>query len=482
MKRLYNILLICCGFVLPLCAQKVDADVLDISMLQKLRNNNLPVDTTRLDSVTPIDSVAEVYNIPTVDTLSLLAQDTISVSVENRDTVIVVYGLLDSINNEALDADAILLELVARQSQLLHAKDTIWEEYPHPLCMQLMYYPAIYPSIADTTTQDKYSIMAIRANARRYITTHHADAYVSLSDTNRLKQMVLEHLDVQRAIVKDLQEDRLDIERALRYNDSPWKYEVNLSLQITQNYATDNWYQGSVNAFAMLAGAKAKLNYKKDNLSWENMGEWRAGLSTVSGDSLRVINTTDDVFRLNSKLGYQIHKHWYVSTIADFRTNLMNNWRKNTNELATAFLTPIRFTFGVGIDYKPLKGLDINISPVTYKMVYALNDDPTQVKVGDFGIEKGKDMLNELGSSLRVDWKWRPLREIIIEANLYFFTNYKRIETELEVDIDFIINRYLSAKVMLHPRYDSTVEKDPNLKTKIQFKEFISVGFSHTFR
>ena len=100
----------------------------------------------------------------------------------------------------------------------------------------------------------------------------------------------------------------------------------------------------------------------------------------------------------------------------------------------------------------------------------------------DFGIPEGENMLNEVGSSLRIDWKWRPLREIKVETYFYFFTNYKRIETELEVNVDFIINRYMSAKVMLHPRYDSTVELLDDRKTKLQFKEVISVGFSHTFR
>lgn len=469
--------------VLPICAQTMEADVLDISMLQQLQHKQPTADTahTLTDSLAPVLSAETIYPAQT-DTLLLSLNDTIPVSVENRDTVIVLYGLQDTVTNPTLDHDAILLELVARQSQLLHAKDTIWEEYPHPLCMQLMYYPTAYPAISDTTKKEKYTIMAIRANARRYITTHHTGMYVALSDTNRLKQTMLEHLDVQRAIVKDLEEDRLDIERALRYKDSPWRYELNLSLQVTQNYATENWYQGSANAFAMLAGAKGKLDYKKNNISWENVAEWRAGVSTVSGDSLRMVNTTDDLFRINSKFGYQVLKQLYISTITEFRTNLMNNWRKNTNQLSSALLTPIRFTLGVGVDYKPVKGLDINISPAAYKMVYALNSDPAQVNVGDFGIVAGNNIVNELGSSVRIDWKWRPVREIIVEANLYFFTNYKRIEAEIEVDVDFIINRYLSAKVMLHPRYDSTVELNPNMKTKIQFKEFISVGFSHTFR
>lgn len=446
-------------------------DVMDISLLHTLVN-----DSNRVDTVAAVEPA-------TSDSLSLLFSDTVEMTIDQQDTVIVLHGLLDSLNAPTtLDEDAILLELVARQSQLLHANDTIWDEYPHPLCMHLMYVPATFPSLSDTTKYDEYTIPAIRAKARRYITTHHANFYTAISDTNRLKSMVLDHIEVQRAMVKDLEEDRMDIERAKRYQNSPWRKELNVSLQITQNYATENWYQGAANSFAMLASAKGKLSYKKDNYSWENVGEWRAGVNTVSGDSLRIVNTTDDLFRLNSKFGYQLHKQWYLSTNVEFRTNLMNNWRKNKYELASAFMTPIRFTWGVGIDYKPIKGLDVNISPGTFKMVYAMNADPALVNVTDYGIEQGKNIMSEFGSSVRVDWKWRPMREIIVETNFYFFTNYKRIETELEVDVDFVINRYLSAKLMLHPRYDSTVEISENRKTKIQFKEFISIGFSHTFR
>ena len=184
-------------------------------MLHTLQKRVINADTTLIDSLT-------------TDSLTLLLADTIVVSVENQDTIIVLSDTLEAVEDSIADADAWLLYLVARQSQLLHANDTIWEKYPHPLCMQLMYVPAAFPSLSDTTQQNPYSIPAIRAKARRYITTHHADLYVSVSDTNRLKQMVLENLEVQRAIVKDIQEDRLDIERALKYNDSPWKRELNL--------------------------------------------------------------------------------------------------------------------------------------------------------------------------------------------------------------------------------------------------------------
>jgi hypothetical protein len=137
---------------------------------------------------------------------------------------------------------------------------------------------------------------------------------------------------------------------------------------------------------------------------------------------------------------------------------------------------------GLGVDCKPIQGLTINLSPMTYKLVYALIDAPERVDVTEYGIESGLGMLNEVGSSLRVDWRWRPLREIVIDTRFYFFTNYKKVETELEIDVDFIINRYMSAKLLLHPRYDSTIEDATKKISKLQFKELISVGFAHTFR
>lgn len=392
------------------------------------------------------------------------------------------------------DSDVLLLELVAQQGRELHRDtlvmhdsvvvvcDTMWKRYPHPLCLPLMYVPELLPSLSDTMPKNPYSIAAIRRNARRYITMYHADLYTAVSDPNRLKDVEIGHGKVQRAIVRDIQEDALDAARALRDMNSPWRRQANLSLQLTQNYATENWHQGAANAFAMLWAAKAFANYNKGNLSWENNAEWRVGVSTVSGDTLRKMNTTDDIFQIYSKFGYQVHKHWYVSMFADFRTNFFPNFQKNSNHLNTTFLTPIRYNMGLGIDYKPLKGLSVNISPVTYKLTYALNTDVERIDVNELGIETGNNMLNEVGSSVRVEWKWRPLREIELETKFYFFTNYKKVETELEIDVDFYINKYMSAKLLLHPRYDGTVESTTDDKSRLQFKELISVGFAHTFR
>lgn len=394
---------------------------------------------------------------------------------------------------QTVDDDILLLELVSQQSEDLHKDtlrvgdsvmivcDTVWKKYPHPLCIPLMYVPQSFPSLDEKPSAMSYSIASIRRNALRYILANHAELYVSISDPVRLKKVDIGKTKVHRTTIKHVERE-IDANRALHNNISPWRKGAQLSLQITQNYATDNWHQGSVNAFSMLGNAKAFINYKGKYLSWENSAEWRVGVSTISGDSLRVMNTTDDRFQIYSKFGYQVHKKWYVSTFADFKTNLFPNFQKNSNKLNTTFLTPIRYTMGIGVDYKPIKGLNVNISPATYKMVYANIIDPEYVNVTDFGLETNQHILNEIGSSLRLEWKWKPIREIELETRFYFFTNYKQIEVDLEIDVDFIINRYMSAQLIVYPRYDGTIENVTNRISQIQFKELISVGFAHTFR
>ncbi len=396
---------------------------------------------------------------------------------------------------QTIDEDAMLLEIIAQQSRDLQSRDTMfvgdsaivlcdtmWKRYSHPLCIRLMYVPESFPSLLDTVSKTVMSVDKIRSEARRFLIQNHADLFVSVSDSNRLKAVEVGKLKVQRAKVKDVNNERLEAARALREVKSHWRKEANIALQMTQNYATENWQQGAVNSFSLLWSAKAFANYKKGNISWNNTAEWRLGVSTVSGDTLRKMNTTDDVFQLYSKFGYQVHKKWYVTFSADFRTNLFPSYRTNSMEFITTFLTPIRYSMGVGIDYKPIKGFSINVLPVTYKLVYANHSDPQRVNVTDYGIEAGCDILNEVGSSLRLEWLWKPLHEIELTTKFYFFTNYQQIETELVIDANFIINRYLSAKIMLHPRYDGTVERVSGEKVKLQFKELISVGFAHKFK
>ncbi len=357
----------------------------------------------------------------------------------------------------------------------------------HPLTTPLYFITPPLRSLSDTLPES-FSIYTLRQDARTYLANHHAELYVDLYDSIDYEDpTLLPTLPAQtlmletKALVYDEEESRKDRLRAIREQYSPWRKEATVMLQLTQNYVSKNWYAGGNSNFAILGIAKGNYNYdNKKNITWENSAEWRMGFNTVEGDSLRKVNTNEDIFKIYSKLGIKAFGKFSYSASVEFQTHFFNTWKENTMNIKTGPLTPIRLNLTLGLDYKPINGLSIVLSPFNYKMVYA--NDTIHVAQTTFGIEEGKTTLNEVGSSLRVEWKWKPVREIALDAKFYCYTNYKRVELDLEIACDFIINRYFSARLMLHPRYDNTVILPDDERAKIQFKELLSVGFAHKFR
>ncbi len=355
--------------------------------------------------------------------------------------------------NKTVDIDEVLLDLVSRQSQTIHANDTT-DTLTLAELMRL-----------DSLQREKAEVDSLRL----------ANAELAVQSIEKVPT-----ISIEKSWVKDEVEDRNDVLEAIRAMKSPWRREATLMAQITQNYVTDNWYQGGSSSFAALGIAKGQASYISERFTWENFGEWRIGGSTVSADSLHKMNTTDDLFRIYSKANLRIIPTLFTSVSAEIETRLFPTYKSNSMELKAAPFSPFRFNVGIGIDYKPVKGLSISVSPVSYKVIHIA--DTVRVKSTDYGLEAGQRTQHNIGSSVRVEYLWKPVREVQLETKFYMYTNYHEVELDLEVNCDFIINRWLSARVMLHPRYDTSVIKDGETKPRIQFRELISVGFNHRFR
>ncbi len=352
-----------------------------------------------------------------------------------------------------VEMDALLLDLVNEQSEALHAADTI-----------------------DTLTlAERMRLDSIERELREIDSLRTANEGLVMQTIAQVPT-----IEVEKSWVKDEVEDRNDLLQAIREMRSPWRREATIMAQITQNYVTDNWYQGGSSSFAGLGIAKGQVSYIRERFTWENTGEWRIGGSTVSADSLHKVNTTDDLFRIYSKANLRIVSKLFTSLSAELETRLLPTYKSNSMELKSAPFSPFRFNAAFGIDYKPVKGLSISVSPVSYKVIHIM--DTVRVNPQDFGLDEHQRTQHNIGSSMRVEYVWKPVREVNIESKFYLYTNYQNVEVDLEVNCDFIINRFLSARLMLHPRYDSTVIKEGDTKAKMQFRELLSIGFSHRFR
>ena len=273
---------------------------------------------------------------------------------------------------------------------------------------------------------------------------------------------------------------------------SKWKKGIDLSLQATQNYATANWHNGGTNNLSVLGGVHAWFNYAGDEgLAWDNKVELKYGVTTTFTEDLagRLFHLTDDKTYYETKLGYALGKGWNLAWSADVNFTLFENYKIDTDDLISSAVSPLTFNTALGFDYKysnAEKKLDLSvmIAPYAYKLIYVddiRGDYAISKHVGIYDAEAGITQLKTFnyGSSFKVNYRQEFNENIALSSVLSFYTDYKGIEVDWEIVGDFKLYKWLTARVSLNPRYDSTVGEGWN--EKIQFKEFVSLGLAYRF-
>lgn len=275
-----------------------------------------------------------------------------------------------------------------------------------------------------------------------------------------------------------------------------WKKGLDLSLQFTQNYVSPNWYNGGNSSMAGIARIAGWINYnKEDKLLWENYLDLKYGFSTTfSKDAVgRIFHMTDDLSKYTSKLGCYAAKNWYYSLQAEFSTTLFDTYTIDTNNKTSGLASPIRLYVSPGMDYKYSndKGTQISllISPITYKLIYVHDTtlvDGAEKTIQEYvGLKADQNMLNDCGALVEFNLYQQFNDRISLESKLKLYTNYLGnsagtvgLEADWEIIANFVLYKFITAKVSLHPRYDSTTEDGWN--TQIQFKEFVSIGLAYS--
>lgn len=314
----------------------------------------------------------------------------------------------------------------------------------------------------------------------------YAFSFDQLPDPDRNKSHLIEEQDLKdiQFIIDD--ETNLSAKKKLviaKQKVSPWNRRASAMLQFSENVVSKKWYQGGNNNIAVLGIMSGALNYDdKKSVQWESNGEWRIGFNSIESDIPgRIMQTNDDVFRINSKLGIKAGGNFFYSSYLDFSTQFFNSYKGvNSLDKKTAFLTPVRLNVGVGLDFKFSKSLSLMVSPIAYKFVYIqLTDhiDPNQ-----FGIEKGKNHMKSIGSSFKAISSITIFKDVSIDSRLSFYTDYKKVEIDLEMVTNYTINRFMSVRFLFNPRYDNTVIEQAGSKAVIQYKQFMSIGFAHKFK
>lgn len=291
-----------------------------------------------------------------------------------------------------------------------------------------------------------------------------------------------------RITVEEIKVDKQDVKNtvdALEVEKMHWLRQFDGLVQFSQAYNSPNWYQGGNNNLnAILQGIyNVRLNQKfHPNLLFENTVQYKLGLNSAPDDSLRNYSISEDNFQVNSKFGVKAAKRWYYSATLQFKTQLLNNYRKNTNDLSASFLSPGELNIGLGLtyDYSTPSGnfkTNASIAPLSYNLKICTNDkiDETQ-----FGIKEGHTTVSQYGSNIDCKLEWNIAYNISFNSHLTAFTDYSYIQGDWENTLSFSINRFLSTQIYVHLRYDSTTGRYDDTKWhKWQLREVLSFGFAY---
>ncbi len=266
-----------------------------------------------------------------------------------------------------------------------------------------------------------------------------------------------------------------------------WIRTFTASLQFSQAYISPNWYQGGENALNANAQLyyNVKLNDKyHPNIIFETTAQYNLGLNNAPNDTVHNYNITNDIFQVNTNFGVKAVKRWYYSFTGQFKTQLLNSYHTNSNNLRSAFMSPGEFTGGIGMTYnygnkKGTFSFNASLAPLSYSMKTCIN---RKLNPGNFGIDEGHKTSHHFGSTAEFNLFWRLAYNITFNSRLFAFTDYENAHADWQNKINFEINRFLTSQIQVDMRYDTNTRPcdDPSWK-KLQLKEVLSIGFAYRF-
>ncbi|MCI9607012.1 MAG: DUF3078 domain-containing protein [Muribaculaceae bacterium] len=277
-----------------------------------------------------------------------------------------------------------------------------------------------------------------------------------------------------------------DVNNLLDIQKINWIQNFSASAQFSQSYISPNWYQGGNRSLLAIVNLiyNVKLNQKlHPKLLFETTVSYKLGVNSAPDDTVRSYNISEDLFQIISTFGYKAIKRWYYSANLQFKTQVLNSYKANSNTLRSAFMSPGELNLGIGMTYEYTNkrktfNFNASIAPLSWQLRTCydgrMNEQNYDIKPGHHGVSK-------YGSSVEYNLNWKVTYNIDYKSRLFLFSDYDLFQGDWEHTISFNVNRYLSTQIFAHARYDSSTPRYNQKWRKLQFKEIFSLGFTYKF-
>ena len=277
-----------------------------------------------------------------------------------------------------------------------------------------------------------------------------------------------------------------------------WKKGGVIAINLAQTSLT-NWTAGGQNSVAFNGLLSVFANLKRDKSVWDNSLNIGYGL-LKQGKNTDFIKS-DDKIDLLSKYGRKAFKNFYYAALLNFKTQMAPGYNyPNDSVMISKLFSPAYLLLALGLDYKPNADFSAFIAPLTAKFTFVTDD--TLSAHGAFGVTPGEKIRSEIGGYLRViytknNFKGEFMKNVAFTTKIDLFSNYadnpQNIDVSWETQIAMKVNKYISVNFNTHLLYDDniqipfdrngdkTIEAGESVRSKIQFKEILGVGFSYNF-
>jgi hypothetical protein len=287
----------------------------------------------------------------------------------------------------------------------------------------------------------------------------------------------------EKDLIKKTEEAAKTIDDTIK---NGWKSKGKVTLLFNQaNF--NNWIAGGENSFSGNLGFDYKIDYKKDDYTWENRILASYGLLQTQNSSFE--KKTDDQLEINSIVAKKTKGYWYYSFLANFRTQFTKGYlySKDVNgaeirEENTNFMSPGYLLFGPGMYWKKNDNFKINLAPLTSKFTFVdsrYTSIPGYVEATYFGVDANKSMLYQLGFNATAYYKFTVMENVTAENLLNLYSNYLKDPQNIDINYNLIIlmkiNKVLSANFNFQAIYDD------DAFAGFQTKEVFGLGLNYNF-
>ena len=301
-----------------------------------------------------------------------------------------------------------------------------------------------------------------------------------------------------------------------------WAAAVTTRLDFGHTSLT-NWAAGGYNTVTLNSYIDSYANYNKNGMFWNNRLQMYYGFF-YSEDKPFLQKSNDNLY-LESKWGLQTAKKLYCSADFSMKSQFSNTYEypgslpadkdskdpaawKEARVLKSGGFSPANMSLALGLDYRPTNWLTLNMAPLTGGFVIVdnpllrkaysmpLKDEFLNVQLTDEETNAGhcyKGARFEFGAQLKMDIRVNINNNFSYNTQLLLFSNYLKEPQNIRVNwdnrIDWKLAKYFSLGISTNLIYDDNVmiknEKDieeyPDGRQRVQFKEFVSFGFTYTF-